>query len=223
MLSGSNCIGANECKAWVQENPDGTKKLIDGPDQKFRCFSTSLEIAFPTVYNQRKHNTNLINKCKTKKQIFDLINYSLPKDAEIIRIHIGGDYISQKYFDAWLEVARNHSKILFYCYTKSLPFWIKRKNEIPKNYSLVASVGGKWDYLIKSEKLRFAKVVFSHEEANKLGLVLDWDDSHAALPKFRNKSFGLILHNKQPKNSEAAEALKKLNAKKGKKNVTSKS
>lgn len=194
--------------------------MVDGPEQKFRCFSASLELAFPTVYSQRKYNTDLIKKCKTKKEMVDLFEASLPKDAQLIRWHIGGDYLSQKYFDACLEVARNHPKILFYSYTKSLPFWVKRKDQIPKNFSLVASVGGRWDHLIESAKLRYAKVVFSQEEADKLKLEVDWDDSHAALPKYRNKSFGLMLHNSQPKGSEAAAALKLLNKKKkGAKNV----
>ena len=194
--------------------------MVDGPEQKFRCFSASLELAFPAVYNQRKYNTDLINKCRSKQEMVDLIEASFPKDAQIIRIHIGGDYINQKYFDAWLDIARNHPKVLFYSYTKSLPFWVKRKTEIPKNVSLVASVGGRWDKLIESEKLRYAKVVFSQEEADKLKLEIDWDDSHASLPKYKNKSFGLMLHNKQPKGSEAAAALKLLNKQKRGKNVS---
>lgn len=214
LLSGSTCLGANECLAWVEQLPNHTRRLVDGSEQKFRCFSASLEVAFPTVYNQRKHNTDLVKKCKTKKELIDLFEASLPQDAQIIRLHIGGDHLSQKYFDAWLQVARNHPKILFYSYTKSLPFWVKRKNEIPKNFSLVASVGGRWDSLISSEKLRYAKVVFSQEEADKLKLEVDWDDSHAALPKYRNKSFGLMLHNKQQPGSEAAQALKLLTKKK---------
>ncbi len=42
----------------------------------------------------------------------------------------------------------------------------------------------------------------------ELGLEIDHDDSHAAVPEWRNNSFALLVHGVQPKGSKAAEALK---------------
>ena len=70
---------------------------------------------------------------------------------------------------------------------------------------MTASYGGKYDYLIdRGYFKRFSKVVFSEDEALKLGLKIDKDDSLC----FGNKPFALLLHGMQEKGSEAGEALK---------------
>jgi hypothetical protein len=206
-LSGHNCPGASLCMAKVILSPTGGRRLIDGKDQQFRCFSAQAEAAYTGVYNQRKHNHDLIRKTKTKKDLVALIQKSLPKDAEIVRINVAGDIQSQKVFDAWLEIAQKNKNVIFYAYTKSIPFWVKRLGKIPDNLRLVASIGGRYDDLISKHKLRSAKVVFSHKEAKDLGLEIDYDDSHACLDKYKNQSFCLLLHGQQQANSEASKAL----------------
>ena len=76
---------------------------------------------------------------------------------------------------------------------------------LPNNFYMVASYGGRYDYLIdKGYFTKYSKVVFSEDEAIKLGLQIDKDDSLC----FRNKPFALLLHGLQEKGSEAGEALK---------------
>ena len=58
--------------------------------------------------------------------------------------------------------------------------------------------------------MRFAKVVYSEQEAHNLDLAIDHDDTHAAKPSLSNQSFALMLHGTQPKGSTAADALKVL-------------
>jgi hypothetical protein len=73
---------------------------------------------------------------------------------------------------------------------------------------MTASYGGKYDYLIdRGYFKRFSKVVFSEDEALKLGLSIDIDDTHCYEEKGKN-GFGLLLHGMQEKGSEAGEALK---------------
>ena len=81
---------------------------------------------------------------------------------------------------------------------------------VPDNLVLTASYGGRDDWRIDEFDMRFAKVVYSEQEAHDLGLAIDHDDSHAAKPSLRNQSFALMLHGTQPKGSEAADALKVL-------------
>lgn len=129
---------------------------------------------------------------------------------KIVRIHVSGDFFSQTYFDAWLQVAKNNPSILFYAYTKALPLLVKRLNDIPNNFRLTASYGGTHDHLISKHNLKFAKVVKSVEEANKLRLKIDHDDS---LAYGSSKSFALLVHGQQPAGSVWAKAwttLKKL-------------
>ena len=51
---------------------------------------------------------------------------------------------------------------------------------------------------------RYSKVVFSEDEAKRLGLKIDIDDSLC----FGNEPFALLLHGLQEKNTASAEALK---------------
>jgi len=201
LLSGHTCPFASECLAKVNLS---TGKVIDGPNTKFRCYSAMMEAMFPTVRRQREHNTNLL-KGKTFDEMVETINNSLPIHAKYIRVHIGGDFFNQTYFDAWMEIARRNPSIVFYSYTKSLSFWVARLDKIPSNYRLTASKGGRQDELIEKHDLRFAEVVFSESEANIRGLTIDHDDSHAYSED--PKSFALLIHGSQPKGTEAAKSL----------------
>lgn len=210
LLSGWTCPYAKDCHSKAVENGKGTLTIVDGPHTKYRCFSATQEMVFGPVYRQRKHNMEAIKACKDANEIATLIGLSLPKDAKLIRIHVGGDFFSQAYFDAWLAVAQANPGIKFYAYTKALPFWVARLGQIPKNLTLTASEGGRKDELIARHNLRYAKVVYSVQQAKDLKLPIDHDDSHAAKP---GRSFALLLHGVQPAGSEAATALKALKGK----------
>ncbi len=206
--SGWTCPGAKECKSKVVITKEGKRKVKDGPFTKFRCFSASNEALFPAVYNARQHNfkeLKAVNRSLPKTA--RLIQDSLPGRTKWVRIHVAGDFYSQLYFDAWIVVANRNPDILFYAYTKSIPYWLKRLHKIPDNLLLTASFGGQYDALVKTNNLRYAKVVFTEAEAFKLDLEIDHDDSHAYTP---GGSFALLLHGTQPKGSEAAKAKVKL-------------
>ena len=213
LLSGWSCPHAKDClsKAVVQDN--GKRKIKDGKDTQFRCFSASQEVQYTNVYNSRKHNFDLLRKLSCGEMV-DMINQSLPTNAGIVRIHVAGDFFSQQYMEAWYTVALLNPKILFYAYTKSLRFWLAI-NEFPilHNFVLTASYGGRDDHMIDEFNLRSTKVVFSEAEAEELGLASDPDDSHAAKTSLRDNSFALLIHGTQPAGSEASTALKKLKGK----------
>jgi hypothetical protein len=156
------------------------------------------------------HNFNLLRSLKNdSRKIADLINSSLPKNAGIIRIHSSGGFYSQAYFDAWIMVARHNPRRRFYAYLKALQYWINRFDDIPDNLKLTASRGGTQDHLIDAHNLPEARVVYSYEEANRLGLEIDDDDSHACLG---TGSFALLIHGSQKAGSKAGKALQLLKA-----------
>lgn len=197
-LSGIACPYAKECKSQAVVTPNGLR-IVDGPDTLFRCFSASQEVLFPALYNQRKHNLDTMAGCNNDVvAMYKLIRESIPKGANVIRIHIGGDFVTSNEFLAWCKVAQLRTDILFYAYTKSLPFWVKHIAEIPTNFVLTASHGGHKDSLIAEYNLPSAIVVRSAYQARKLGLPVDHDDSHAINPKVR-KPFALVIHGTQPK------------------------
>jgi hypothetical protein len=82
---------------------------------------------------------------------------------------------------------------------------VNRLNEIPSNFHLTASRGGKCDDLIEKHNLKNVKVCFSKEEALAQNLDLDHDDSHAYDASC--KQFGLLIHGTQKAKSQAMAAL----------------
>jgi len=211
LASGWSCPMAKDCHSKAVVQQDGRRKIVDGKQTQFRCFSATQEARLSVVWNDRWHNFNALrglSEQQTTKQLHE----AFPTDAGIVRVHIGGDFFSPIYFRSWLHVASLHPQTWVYAYTKSLPYWLDNLSYISKipNLVLTASYGGRCDHLIAEHGLRYSKVVFSKSEARKLRLPIDHDDSHAADPKRRNKSFALLLHGVQPKGSEASEALKAL-------------
>jgi hypothetical protein len=208
LLSGYSCPFAQACLSKAVEF-EGKRKIQDGKHTQFRCFSASQEVQYTNVYNLRKHNFDLL---RGSDNMFDLLNGSLPDNAGIVRIHVAGDFFNSDYMRAWHSVAAANPDKLFYGYTKSLRYWQYMADELPTlhNFVLTASYGGRDDFRIKAFNMRFAKVVYSEQEAHDLGLAIDHDDSHAAKPSLRNQSFALMLHGTQPKGSTAADALKVL-------------
>jgi len=228
LLSGFSCPFADKCKSKVvvtlpvpfpitRNVINGKRKVVDGANTEFRCFSASQEVTYTNVYNLRKRNFDAMRAIKNRSGMFRLLHDNLPKDAGVVRIHVAGDMFNLSYFDAWLFVAAANPDVLFYAYTKSLRYWVDRLGNgvdtfsiIPDNLILTASRGGREDHLIDQHNLREAVVVHSEAEAEKLGYEIDHDDSHAANPMTANQSFALLIHGIQPKGSKAAEAIKKL-------------
>lgn len=209
--AGKTCPGALDCKSMAIEGKNGKRTIQDGPHTQFRCFAASQEVLYTNTFNARKHNMDTIKQVLKQPasvaELVAMIIRSLPKKAKYVRVHVSGDFYTQDYFDAWMEVARQKPTVLFYAYTKSLPFWVARKDEIPSNFVLTASMGGKWDMLAHIHGLRSARVVFSEQQAADLGLQIDHDDS---LAMSHGPSFALLLHGSQPAESEAAKAWTKL-------------
>ena len=202
--AGKTCPGAQDCKSMAIES-GGKRTIKDGPKVKFRCFAASQEVLYRNTFNSRAFNlAELLKHKRNPSKMAELISGSLPPKAKYVRVHVSGDFFSQTYFSAWIQVANKHPDVLFYAYTKSLRFWVNRLGFIPRNLVLTASVGGKYDLLIHAHGLRYAQVVYSEAEAKKLGLAIDHDDT---LAMGSGGSFGLLLHGTQPGGSKASKAM----------------
>jgi hypothetical protein len=200
--AGHTCPAALLCQSRAHKL---TGKLTDGARTVFRCYAASAENLFRNIRVSRWRNFESLLACKGVTAMADLILRSMPvKGIKLCRVHSSGDFFSQSYFDAWVAVARNKPDVIFYAYTKALPYWIARLGEIPSNFRLVASRGGRYDSLIEQHNLRNVKVVFSEAEAIKANLPLDHDDSHAWK---HTGNFALLLHGTQPAGSYASKVL----------------
>lgn len=203
--AGHSCPFADRCLSSADKE---TGKITDGLHTEFRCFAASMNAIFKHARNSAWHNFDTLRGAKTTDKMVELIENSLPINARVIRVHIGGDFFNQRYFDAWMEVAKLNPRIHFYAYTKSLLYWIKYgKENVPNNFILTASYGGTHDNLIAEHKLRYSVVVPSKYAARKLRLPIDHDDSHAI--RDDGKPFALLLHGVQPKGTKAAKTIRR--------------
>jgi len=199
--AGWTCPAAKDCLSRANKE---TGKIQDGPDTEFRCFAASAEATYPSLRKMVWHNLGLIKDALQNgvDACADLICASLPKKFDIMRVHVGGDYFTVKYLQAWIEVAKRNPDKVFYSYSKSLHLF--KQFDLPDNLVLTASRGGKYDDLIDLHGWKEALVVYSEEEAAEKGLEIDHDDTHAA---FGKENFALLIHGTQPAGSAASKAL----------------
>lgn len=207
LLSGHSCPFADKCQSRAVEDDNGKRHILDGMHTEFRCFSASQEVMYDGVYRQRRDNFDVVRSIRNLKELTNCIAASVPNKAEIVRVHVAGDFYNPRYFVAWMRAAALFPDKLFYAYTKSLAYWLRHADEVPSNFSLTASYGGLGDELIAKHGLRYSQVVGSEDEAASIGLVVDNDDSHAALPDYRDTSFALVVHGTQPKGGKYSQVV----------------
>lgn len=185
--TGSSCPFALECKVTV----DRVTGKFDVKKGQYRCYAASPE-RFPAVRKHRWNNYEFVKNGGIPE---------IPKDCRAIRIHASGDFFNQKYFDTWVQIARENPSIEMWAYTKSLQYWVNRINDIPKNLILTASYGGSQDILIGKHNLKNVMVyqspIFVPKERP-----IDNNDDWARKP---NINFALLDNMKVSKKSKLPE------------------
>lgn len=204
--AGYTCPFADVCKTQTVPDPNkpGSWKIMSYGDIK--CYAANDERQ-PGPRNKRHNNLELIKAQETKEDIVDLLERSfdyrygrrLPK---YFRIHESGYFFDQMYFDAWLDFAKKHPETVFYAFTKSLIYWVNRMDQIPPNFRLTASKGGKLDHLIDEYNLRYVEIVANVEEAIEKELLIDVDDTLASSDS--QEPFAILIHGGQVAGSKYA-------------------
>ena len=172
--TGTTCPFALECKVVV----DRLTGKFDVTKGQYRCYAASAE-RFPAVRNHRWNNFEYV-----KNNNIPII----PKNCKSIRIHSSGDFFNQKYFDMWVQLAKDNPEIEMWAYTKSLKYWVNRINDIPNNLILTASYGGSLDYLIEEYNLKNVKVYNNINEV-PIERPIDKNDDYA---RIKNINFALL-------------------------------
>jgi len=119
------------------------------------------------------------------------------KKVDILRLHDSGDFYSIAYLNKWIEIAKANKDVIFYAYTKSIPFF-KRSKEmdttflLPKNLIIIFSEGSKKDILINITKDRHSRIFKDINSLLKAGYINASDNDLNAIKD--NKKVGLLLH-----------------------------
>ena len=119
------------------------------------------------------------------------------KKAKYIRIHDSGDFYSVAYLLKWVQIANENKSVIFYAYTKSIPFFKgtfqgKPIVKVPTNLKIIFSEGSKRDILINNNSDRHARIFKSKELLAAAGYVDASDNDLQAITE--NKRVGLVYH-----------------------------
>lgn len=87
-----------------------------------------------------------------------------------VRIHDAGDFFSDEYLQAWMNIARATPDVLFYAYTKEVEMFRRLAVPLsPPNFRWLWSLGGRQDHRIDLEIERHADVFPDEETLVKAG------------------------------------------------------
>jgi hypothetical protein len=136
-----------------------------------------------------------------RARYFDLVDQSsltlfqldwLLTGGKAVRIHDSGDFFTREYFEAWLLVIRKVPNVLFYAYTKEVQ--MTKEYELPENFILIYSMGGKQDNLIDVNVDRHAEVFPSMDALLEAGYV-DQEDSDILAALMPSNKVGIVANN----------------------------
>ena len=132
--------------------------------------------------------------------ILDEAVKKVTKTVAVIRLHDSGDFFKKWYVEAWVEVIKRHPNILFYAYTKSFPMF--KGIDLPSNFRVTYSFGGKWDKKIDGPNSRIFPTLDDRIEAG----YVDGNDSD--MPAILGEhNIGLVYHGVKNPTDEQFEAL----------------
>ena len=126
---------------------------------------------------------------------------SVTKTVAVIRLHDSGDFFKKWYVEAWVEVIKRHPNILFYAYTKSFPMF--KGIDLPSNFRVTYSFGGKWDNKIDGPNSRIFPTLDDRIEAG----YVDGNDSD--MPAILGEhNIGLVYHGVKNPTEEQFDAVR---------------
>lgn len=187
--AGHTCPAASLCKSMANRE---TGKITDGEGMQFRCYAASGEAVFTNTRKLRWSNYDQLQGLSVA-QMVELILASLPANVKIVRVHSSGDFFNKAYFLAWVEVAKIRSDVVFFGYTKILPFVNYPKSD---NFYLVYSFGGKMDKLVSNEPVCY--VITDKAQAGSNGIACETSPSDDYDFIVKRQSFSIMLHGTQP-------------------------
>jgi len=84
---------------------------------KDTCYAVRPYERWPNVRKAWDRNFSL---AKQGRHVNPIVNQLMNTRAEVVRIHVSGDFFSQKYIDSWVNISRLFPQIKFYSYSKTM-------------------------------------------------------------------------------------------------------
>ena len=96
----------------------------------------------------------------------DMVEKIRASGVRWVRFHVSGDLFNEVYVQKVAEVARRLPNVRFYLYTKSLHLDLTQLSSLP-NFTVIRSLGGKYDSLIDTTRDNYARVIEDVKEQGK--------------------------------------------------------
>jgi len=154
------------------------------------CYAGQGRMALPYATAPREENLFLLEERTPARVRQDLVeDLSTFRFLTHVRIHDSGDFYKRWYYKTWVKVAMEMPEIIFYAYTKSLPFldW----DSHPRNFRIVQSMGGKRDHNIDESKPH-SRIFANDREREKLNYCDGIDSDIPAI--LGQRRIGLVYH-----------------------------
>jgi hypothetical protein len=160
----------------------------------YKCYAQKGAYAWPSV----KNAYNRRYKLTRQNNFVAIINHAIKKrKVDVLRLHDSGDFYSLEYLNKWVQIANDNKNVIFYAYTKSIPFFKPSKNSdtsflLPKNLIIIFSEGSSKDELINHANDRHSRIFTNLDDLIKSGYINASDNDLNAIKE--NKKVGLLLH-----------------------------
>jgi hypothetical protein len=102
--------------AWTFSLPSRTTCPGASPWCLEHCYATRIERL--RVHCRRAYLENLVLSIDADAFVASMLD-ALPEDAEVLRIHVGGDLHSATYIHSWVEICKARPGTQFWAYTRS--------------------------------------------------------------------------------------------------------
>jgi hypothetical protein len=172
------------------------------------CYARNGTYRFPKVKAAHARNLKMVldNLEGWKAAMIEEVAKRV-KRGGYVRIHDSGDFFSDDYLEAWIDIARNIPSVTFYAYTKEV-LRFKRLAErqyysatgggyfpwAPRNFKWLYSLGGKQDHLIDLDRDRHAEVFPTAEALEAAGYFNQEGDDRLAVEAPTHK-IGIVANN----------------------------
>lgn len=160
----------------------------------YKCYAQKGAYSWPSVknaYNKRYELTR-------RGDFVAIMNGSIKKKkVDVLRLHDSGDFYSPAYLDKWVQIAKDNQDVIFYAYTKSIPFFKPSKKSsttflLPKNLIVIFSEGSSRDDLINTDQDRHSRIFNNIDDLLAAGYADASNNDLNAITD--NKKVGLVLH-----------------------------
>lgn len=158
------------------------------------CYAQKGNYRYPSV----KKGLNNRYELSKKEEFVTIMNANILLERPThVRIHDSGDFYSVDYLNKWVQIAKDNKEVIFYAYTKSIPFFKTTKEMnttflLPKNLIIIFSEGSKKDNLINTDTDRHSRIFKDINEMKRQGYINASDNDLNAITD--NKKVGLLLH-----------------------------